>query len=133
MSNETTCTANGNGYCDICAKLIPKCETCVDETYEKVLKVCDGKCDVCKADMVSLIAPCDECADANSDGKCDRCLKDMSNAEPCEHEDILGAHVDEGEDGTCDKCGGEASEEITCTENTDGKCDKCGEDMPAEE
>lgn len=130
MTEDATCTANGDGYCDICTKLIPKCEkgTCVDEINENKLKIRDGKCDKCKADIVALITPCDECVDADEDGSCDMCLKTL----PCEHVD-LGAHVDEAEDGTCDKCGGEASTENTCTKSGDGICDKCEKPMPAEE
>ena len=129
-SDKITCIADIDGYCYFCTKLIPKCEkgTCVDEINENKLKIRDGKCDKCKADIVALITPCDECVDEDGDDVCDRCVKKL----PCKHEDNLGAHVDEAEDGICDKCEDEMSEELTCTGNADGVCDKCGEAMPKE-
>lgn len=102
---NSVCEIN-DGYCDLCTKLIPACDTCVDEKDENSRNIRDGKCDKCMADMVALISPCDECVDTDENGVCDRCLEDMPALLPCEHEDA---------------------------EAPIGKCDKCGDDIPAEE
>ncbi len=121
--------ANEDGYCDVCTKLIPLCDTCVDEKKERILDIPDGKCDICKADMVDIIDPCDECSDADHDQKCDRCLKPVA----CEHTDVLGNHVNADGDENCDSCSEAMSSDATCTANTDGVCDWCKETMPAAE
>jgi len=93
-----------DGYCDVCKKLIPKCDTCVDESPH------DNRCDKCGADIVTLITPCDTCVDENSNNECDICHKTLNSEPACEHIDETGA------------------------ENTpDGKCDLCNEDIPSAE
>lgn len=88
------------------------------ECEEHVDGNCDGKCDVCGADVA-----CKEHADSDGDGKCDKCGADI----PCE------SHVDWNRDGKCDKCGAE----VPCTEHRDedrdGKCDVCGTEVECEE
>ena len=81
-----------DGYCDVCRKLIPVCETCVDtEPHNNI-------CDVCGANIVTLVnTPCEH-VDEAGDGICDLCEEEMPAAEtPCEH-------VDEAGDGICDLC-----------------------------
>ena len=92
-----------DGYCDVCTKLIPTCETCVDliDIYKREIPDC--KCDVCGADILTMGELCETCVDADTNGKCDVC----------------GANVEV----TCTH---------TDTDPVDNKCDSCGEDMPAE-
>jgi len=121
----------GDGYCDVCKKLIPTCETCSDG--EKL----DGNCDECGANIVTLIDPCETCVDENGDSECDVCHKNLTTEPACEHIDETGA--ENAPDGKCDLCDEDMPTEPACehidetgAENApDGKCDLCDEDMPS--
>ncbi len=141
--------ADEDGYCDLCTKLIPKCEVCVDliDIYKREIQ--DNKCDVCKADMMARINPCESCVDTDKDGKCDVCGANVE-VTVCDHtystdcdttcndcgEVRVAEHVDEDpEDSVCDLCGEEMPAAPACEhideDPQDNVCDLCEEEMPA--